>query len=184
MQLDCNNLEALNTSPFATNDVKTINVCSFDASFALTPGVTGNYFEGLGAPSPWTGSEVEVQVVSHTQPITKRKFVGSVRVNGCRLDFKDKSVQPPVVLANSTMHSAWKDSGSVKSLLFTSYDGSQTVKIVDKENSHRDDTWPFFCQVILFARFNFLAVFTALFSKSKPLSCVITIFVTGLRHCF
>ena len=135
----------------------------------MTPGVTGNYFEGLGAPSPWTGSDVEVQIVNNSQPSKKRKFICSVRVHGCRLEFKDKTVDPPVVIANSSMQCGWKDNGLSKSLSFTSHDGSQTVKIVDRENAHRDDTWPFFCQVCAPSRALFLAVSTADFSK--PLFC-------------
>ena len=85
--------------------------------------------------------------MNNSQPSKKRKFVSSVRINGCRLEFKDKTVDPPVVIANSTMQCGWKEIGISKSLIFTSHDGLQTVKIVDRENVHRDDTWPFFCQV-------------------------------------
>ena len=68
-------------------------------------------------------------------------------MNGCRLNFKDKTVEPPVILASSSMQCGWKESRTAASVLFTSHDGSQTVKIVNKESEHRDDTWPFFCQV-------------------------------------
>jgi hypothetical protein len=145
-QIDCNGLEALNSFPFVGSEPGTLSVCSFDATLSLSTGVTGNYFEGHGAPSPWTGN-VEVEVINHTQSNSKRKILGVVRVNGCRLNFKDRTVEPPVILANSSMQCGWKQNGMAGSVLFTSHDGSQTVKIVNRESDHRDDTWPFFCQV-------------------------------------
>ena len=136
----------MNVAAFGADAAGSINVCTFDFSISLTVGVTGNYFEGKGSPSPWTGTDVEVQVLNHTSN-TKTKFLGAVRIAGCRLNFKDNKTLPPVFIARSLMQSAWKESGVIKSLLFTSHDGSQTVRIVDKASDTRDDTWPFFCQV-------------------------------------
>ena len=136
----------MNVATSGTDAAGSINVCTFDFSISLTAGVTGNYFEGQGSPSPWTGTDVEVQVLNHTSN-TKTKILGAVRIAGCRVNFKDNKVLPPVIIARSLMQSAWKESGIIKSLLFTSHDGSQTVRIVDKASDNRDDTWPFFCQV-------------------------------------
>jgi hypothetical protein len=146
-QLDCNGLEALNVHPSGGAAAGTISVCTFDASFALTTGVTGNYFEGQGTPSAWTGNNVDVYVINHAQSNSKRKISGAVRVNGCRLNFKDKPVEPPILLASSLMQCGWRDTGNQNSLVFTSHNGQQTVKIVNRETDQRDDTWPFFCQV-------------------------------------
>jgi hypothetical protein len=169
-QIDCNGLEALNSFPSGGSDPGTLNVCSFDATLSLTPGVTGNFFEGHGAPSPWTGN-VEVEVINHAQSNSKRKILGAVRVNGCRLNFKDKTIDPPVILASSLMQCGWKETRTAASVLFTSQDGSQTVKIVNKESEHRDDTWPFFCQVdTVFFCFPFLHLTCVHSFYAKPAS--------------
>jgi hypothetical protein len=150
LQLDCIRLEAKNVFPHSGADPGTMTVCSFEASFALTVGVTGNYFEGLGAPSPWTGSNVDVILKNRLDNKLNKRISGAVRVSGCRLNFKDKTVTPPILLANSSMECGWKETGIAKSLIFTSYDGVQTITIIDKDTSNWDDTWPFFCQVTLF----------------------------------
>ena len=75
-------------------------------------------------------------------------MIGAVRVNGCTLNFKDKTVEPPVLLANSLMECGFIHTGVTHSLRFVSHDGSQTVTILNRETD-RDDTWPFFCQVLV-----------------------------------
>jgi hypothetical protein len=146
-QLECNGLELLNVFASGGAEAGTVSVCSFDATFSLTTGVTGNYFEGPGTPSAWTSNNVEVIVINHANSNAKRKISGAVRVSGCRLNFKDKTVEPPVILASSSMQSGWKETGNQNSLVFTSHNASQTVKIVSRETEHRDDAWPYFCQV-------------------------------------
>ena len=149
-QLDCNGAEFLNVSASGSAAAGTVNVCSFDLSLSLTTGVTGNFFEGNGSPSPWTGAGVEVQILNRNSSSAKRNIHGAVRLDGCMLMLKANKLDPPIILSQSLLQSGWKDTGIAKSLLFTSYDGSQTVKIVDKSGDEKDDTWPFFCQVILF----------------------------------
>ncbi len=136
----------MNTFAFGSASAGSINVCSFDVSLSLSTGVTGNYFEGQGSPSPWTGPDVEVQIFNQASNL-KTKHRGAMRVVGCRLNLKDIKLEPPIMIAQSLMQSGWKETGIPKSLLFTSHDGSQIVKITDRGSDTRDDTWPFFCQV-------------------------------------
>jgi hypothetical protein len=150
-QLECNGAEFLNVSSSGSAAAGTINVCSFDLSLSLTTGVTGNFFEGNGSPSPWTGGGVEVHIVNRNAAIAKRNIRGAVRLDGCMLMLKADKLDPPIILSKSLLQSGWKDTGISKSLLFTSIDGSQTVKILDKSGEEKDDTWPFFCQVACFA---------------------------------
>jgi hypothetical protein len=149
-QLECNGAEFSNVSASGSAAAGTINVCSFDLSLSLTAGVTGNFFEGNGSPSPWTGGGVEVQIVNRSSATAKRSIHGAVRLDGCMLMLKADKLDPPIILSKSLLQSGWKDTGISKSLLFTSNDGSQTVKILDKSGDEKDDTWPFFCQVALF----------------------------------
>ena len=61
-KLQCKGLQLLNVLPSGTSPPGSLCACVFDADIALTPGVTGNFFEGQSAPSVWTGTNVEVQV--------------------------------------------------------------------------------------------------------------------------
>ena len=108
-------------------------------------------------------------------------MIGAVRVNGCTLNFKDKTVEPPVLLANSLMECGFIHTGVTLSLRFVSHDGSQTVTILNREID-RDDTWPFFCQVrVLFqccTRYNITRLITSHKSHATHHSSS----HTGLRH--